>query len=120
MNHVKLFENFGEENAGEFDVCYIIVTDEPLGKAALEGVGYYLQVYSLCAHTEEEALKILISALSGEESEPPYMDRWQQNEITTVPDMIKELDGMNGTWKILDVNNIGDMRSTKIGMTKLV
>jgi len=76
----------------------MVATDEPIGADSYRSD---LKLYTLCAESQLQALGFLAEAL-GNSPEGPFMDRWEQHEITTVPGMIKELNGMNGTWKLYE------------------
>jgi len=104
MKHVKVFEGFTDDYPADnnpYDqgpVRYMVATDEPIGSNSFKPE---LKLYTLCADSESQALGFLAEAL-GNSPEGPFMDRWKQHEITTVLDMVKELNGMNGTWKLYE------------------
>jgi hypothetical protein len=97
MKHVEIFEDFP---GGAFSsmVKYMVVTDEPIESNSFKPD---LKLYTLCAESEAQALSFIAKTLGGS-GEGPHMDRWETNEITTVLDMVKELNGMNGTWKLYE------------------
>lgn len=118
MKYIKLYEEIEINSSENPRVTYLFTTDEDF--YGEEEKGSRISTWTLKAGSNEEAMKMLHTALGGN-PDNLHQDKWEREEIYTVEDLFADLDGMNGSWKYIQIEP-GDPRFGQIpfGLNRLI